>query len=214
MKFNSLDYIIIAVLLLSALTGLKKGFIAAVFGVISTLAGIGMAFLYRDQMAAYVQQHFGLVSSLAGVLEKRFPIAAWVSNQPILSPFSGLSGGLAYIHGQFMDLSYLLVGAICFLLIYMISSSSIKFVGVIFEKMFHWAMLGGMNRVAGAGIVMFKNIIIMAVLTGVFYYPLGLGTKMGINLASQAAVLIRESVLVPYLLQIFVFMQGLIAGSV
>lgn len=214
MEFNSLDYIIIASLLLSALAGFRRGFIASLFGIVSTLAGIGIAFFYRDEATAYLQQHWGLVSSLAGMLEKRMPIAAWVSNQPVLSPLPGLNGGLAYIHGQFMDLSYLLVTAVCFVLLYVISSNLIKIIGMVIEKILHWGILGGMNRVAGAGVGMIKNLIIMAALLGVFYYPLGLGSKIGIKGISQAAVLIQDSALVPHLLQVFIFMQGMITGGV
>ncbi len=214
MEFNSLDYIITAVLLLSALIGYNRGFIASVIRIIGTLAGLGIAFWYKEEAAAYLQQHLGLVSSLAGMLEKRIPIAAWVANQPILAPLPGIKGGMAYLHGQFMDLSNLLVIAGCFLLLFIISSKIIRIIGMMGEKIFRGGILGGMNRLAGAGIVMIKDLIIMAALLGVFYYPLGLGTKIGIEGVSKAAVFIQDSALVPYLLQVFVFMQEMITGGV
>jgi len=215
MGFNELDYIIIAILMLSGLIGYKRGFIASVGGIISTLAGVGIAFLYRDDAAVYLQEHYGVVSSLAAVLEKRMPISAWGSNQPIpLSSLPGLNEGLAYIHRQFTELAYLLVVALCFLLIYMISSYLIKLFGVILEKLFLWGILGGMNQVAGAGIIVTKNIIIMAALLGVLNSPLGLGAKIGIKGISQATVYIQGSALVPYFLKVFTFLQEMITGGV
>ncbi|MDD3363452.1 MAG: CvpA family protein [Syntrophomonas sp.] len=214
MGFNSLDYIIIAILLISGLIGYKRGFVASVGGIISTLVGVGIAFLYRDDAAAYLQEHFGVVSSLAAALEKRMPISAWSSNQPIpLSSLPGLNEGLAYIHRQFTELAYLLVVALCFLLLYMISSYLIKFFCMILEKMFLWGILGGMNQLAGAGTIITQNIIIIAVLLGVFNSPLGLGAKIGINGISQATGYIQGSALVPYLLKVFAFLQGMIAGG-
>ncbi|PKM78736.1 MAG: hypothetical protein CVU90_00185 [Firmicutes bacterium HGW-Firmicutes-15] len=215
MGFNSLDYIIIAVLLLSGLIGYKKGFIASVGGIISTLVGVGVAFLYRNDAAVYLQEHYGVVSSLATTLEKHMPISAWSSKQPIpLASLPGLNEGLAYIHRQFMEMAYMLVGALCFLLLYMISSYLIKMLCAILEKMFLWGILGGMNQVAGAGTIITQNIIIMAALLGVLNSPLGLGAKIGMNGISQAAGYIQGSSLVPYLLKVFVFLQGMIAGGV
>jgi hypothetical protein len=215
MRFNSLDYIIIAILLLSGLIGYKRGFIASVGGIVSTLVGVGIAFLYRNDAAAYLQEHYGVVSSLASALKKRMPISAWGSNQHIpLSSLPGLNEGLAYIHRQFMELAYLLVVALCFLLLYMMSSYLIKFIFVILEKLFLWGILGGMNQLAGAGTIMTQNFIIMAALLGVLNSPLGLGAKIGIKGISQATVYIQGSALVPYLLKVFVFIQGMIAGGV
>lgn len=214
MRFNSLDYIFIAILVLSGLIGYKRGFIASVGGIVSTLVGVVIAFLYRNDAAAYLQEHYGVVSSLAATLEKRMPVPAWSSNQHIpLSSLPGLNEGLAYIHRQFMELSYLLVVALCFLLLYIISSYLIKFFCAILEKLFLGGIRGGMNQLAGAGTIMTQNIIIMAALLGVLNSPLGLGTKIGIKGISQATVYIQDSALVPYLLKVFVFFQGIIAGG-
>jgi uncharacterized membrane protein required for colicin V production len=215
MEFNSLDYMIIAVLLLSGFMGYRRGFIASVGGIVGTLLGLGIAFLYRDDAVAYLQEHYGLVSSLTTVLEKRMPISVWGSNQ--LTPLSSLPGineGLAYVHRQFTELAYLLVMALCFLLLYMISSYLIKFFCAILEKLFLSGILGGMNQVAGAGTIITQNICIMAALLGVLNTPLGLGEKIGIKGLSQAAVYIQDSALAPYLLNVFLFLQGMIVGSV
>ena len=215
MGFNALDYIIIAVLLLSGLIGYKRGFIASVGGIISKLAGVGIAFLYRDDAATYLQEHYGVVNSLASSLEKRLPISAWGLNQPIqVSSLPGLNEGLAYIHRQITEFAYLLVVALCFLLLYMISSYLIKFCCTILEKLFLWGILGGMNQFAGAGTIMIQNIIIMAALVGVLNAPLGLGAKIGMKGISQAAGYIQSATLVPYLLRVFVFLQEMIAGGV
>jgi hypothetical protein len=215
MRFNSLDYIFIAILVLSGLIGYKRGFVASVGGIVSTLVGVGIAFLYRNDAASYLQEHYGVVSSLATALEKRMPISALGSNQAIpLSSLPGVNEGLAYVHRQFTELAYLMVVALCFLLLYMISSYLIKFFCAILEKLFLSGILGGMNQLAGAGTIMTKNIIIMAVLLGILNSPLGLGAKIGVKSISQATVYIQGSALVPYLLKVFAFLQGMIAGGV
>lgn len=82
MGFNALDYLIMITLVVSILIGYQKGLILALGGVVSTLFGLGMAFLFRNPAANYLEEHFGLVSDLTAFLEKRLLHSAGVSEQP------------------------------------------------------------------------------------------------------------------------------------
>ncbi|MDD4802085.1 MAG: CvpA family protein [Syntrophomonas sp.] len=215
MGFNLLDYIIIAILLLSVIIGYQRGFIATLGGILSTLIGVGVAFMYRNDLADYLQEQYGVVTSIAAALEKHLPISAWGSSRTSsLSSLAGLSEGLNFITRQINELAYLLVAIGCFLILFLISSYLIRLLCTVLEKLFAWGILEGINRLAGAGILLIQNIIIITVLLGLTKSPLGLGAAIGITGISRTAEYIEGSLLVPYFLKGFLFLQDIITGSV
>ncbi len=215
MELNTLDQGIIVVLIISGILGYKKGMIASLGGIISTLIGLGVAILYRNEAASYLQEHYGVVSKLTLFLEKRLSIPAWGSNQAGgISSLPAVNEGLAYVHMQFTEFALLLVVALSFLLLYIISSLLIKIFCVVLEKMLNMGKLGVINRTGGAGIILAKNIVIMAMLLGVLAAPLGLGSKIGIKTFYQASGFMEGSCLAPYLMKVYAFLQALVATHV
>jgi len=209
MGFNLLDISIIVILVISVIIGYRRGFIRTIGGIISTLAGLGIAFLYRNEAAAYLQEHYGVVSTLTAFLEKRMSIPATGFSQPGLLSLP-VNQGLAFVHRQFTELAYLIVVTLCFLLLYIISSCLLKFSCAILEKVLCWGILKEINHSGGIGVVLAQNVIIMAVIMGVLNSPLGLGTKMGIKSVSQMTASMHDSVLVPYLLKIFTLLHSML----
>src|SRR5665647_1945170 len=59
---NGLDIVIVIILIAGLITGYRKGFIGALTGIISTLVGLGVAYVYRQAAAEYLQQNYGLVT--------------------------------------------------------------------------------------------------------------------------------------------------------
>lgn len=215
MGFNALDYLIMITLVVSILIGYQKGLILALGGVVSTLFGLGMAFLFRNPAANYLEEHFGLVSDLTAFLEKRLLHSAGVSEQPgLITSLPIVNEGLAALHRQITEFTYLLVAALCFLLLYIISSQLLKLICVILERILKWGILGGINRLGGAVIIVTKNTVIMAVLAGVLISPLKLGAEIGLKSAFLAEYYIEGSVLFPHLLKTFDIMRTLIAKGV
>lgn len=215
MRFNTLDYLIILNIVVSVLIGYQKGLMRSLGGIVSTLAGLGAAFLLRDPAANYLQVHFDLVNDLTAWLEKKILHTAGVSGQPgMLSSLPVVNEGIAAIHRQITEFSYLLVAALCFLAIYMISSHLLKFICAILDKIVNRGIMSSVNHLGGLVIILAQNTIIMAVLAGILVSPLELGAKIGIKSAVWAEFYIGSSVLFPYLLKIFVIMHALIVKSV
>ncbi len=215
MRFNALDYLIIINLVVSLLIGYQKGLIRSLGGVVSTLFGLGVAFLLRNPAADYLQEHFGVVTDLTAWLEKRMLSSAGVSEQPrMIASLPIVNEGLAAIHRQITEFTYLLVAALCFLALYIISSHLLKFICAILDRILNRGIMGRVNRLGGLVIIFAQNTIIMAVLAGVLISPLELGAKIGLSSVSLAEYYIGGSALFPYLLKIFDIMQALILKSV
>lgn len=215
MKFNLLDVIIMLILLTSLIIGYKKGFIGAVAGIVTTVAGLVIAFLYRNQAADYLQEHYGMVSNLTVFLEKKLGIAAGASDQTTwVTSLPMVQAGLAALHRQTAELAYLLVAAGCFLIIYILSSLLIGIFCMLLEKILPRWMLGGINRPGGVLVILTQNILIMAALVGVSAAPLELGVKIGFQGTTQLVAQLQGSLLVPWMLKIFAVMQTIIASAV
>jgi len=215
MGFNALDYLIIINLVVSILIGYQKGLIRSLGGVVSTLFGLGMAFLFRNPAANYLNEHYGVVRDLTSFLEKRLLNSAGVSEQPgLITSLPFVNEGIAALHRQIAEFSYLLVAALCFLLLYIISSHLIKFICVILERTLNWGIVGSLNRLGGVIIIFTQNTVIMAVLAGVLISPLKLGAEIGLKSAHMAEYYIEGSILFPQLLKIFDIMHTLIAKGV
>ena len=215
MSFNALDYLIIINLGVSLLIGYQKGLIRSLGGVVSTLFGLGVAFLLRNPAADYLQAHFGVVTDLTAWLEKRMLSSAGVSEQPgRIASLPIVNEGIAAIHRQITEFTYLLVAALCFLALYIISSHLLKLICAILDRILNRGIMGRVNRFGGLVIIFTQNTIIMAVLAGVLISPLELGAKIGLWSVSLAEYYIGGSVLFPYLLKIFDIMQALILKSV
>jgi hypothetical protein len=215
MRFNALDYLIIIIIAVSILIGYRKGLIRSLGGVVSTLVGLGTAYLLRNPAANYLQEHYGVVSDLTATLEKRLLNSTGVSeSHNMIASLPMVSEGIAAIHRQITEFAYLLVAALCFLAIYMLSSQILKLIWIVLEKTFHHGILEKVNHWGGVLIVLTQDVVIMAVLAGILASPLELGAKIGIRSAFLAANYMEGSVLFPYLLKIFNIMYALIVTGV
>jgi uncharacterized membrane protein required for colicin V production len=213
MEGNLLDLVIIAVLFLSLIHGYRRGFIGVVAGIVSTVTGLLIAFLYRNVAADYLQAQFGMISDLTAFLEKRLLGTAgvdapsgWIASLPMVQ------NGLAALHRQISDFAYLLVAAGCFLVLYVVSSQLIGLICLLVEKLLPRWILGGINKPGGILVLMAQNILIMVALAGILAGPVDLAAKMGIKVAAPAARLMQGSVLLPYLLDGYKWLQDFLQG--
>jgi uncharacterized membrane protein required for colicin V production len=206
---NGLDVAILIILVAGLITGYGKGFIGALTGIISTLVGLGVAYVYRQAAADYLQQNYGLVTTLTTYLEKHLGLWLGVGEPGRLSSLPMLNEGLTLAHRQINEFAYGLVVAVCFLVIYMITSLVISVIGLILGKILPGGSKGALNRVGGAAIILAQNTLIMAALVGILNTPLQMSSAMGLKGTTQALGLLQDSRLVPYLLKIFAWLQGL-----
>jgi len=215
MAFNALDMCILVILVISGLVGYKRGFINAVAGIISTVAGLVIACVYRNPAADFLEEHLGVVSTLTNILEKRLLTSTGLADQSgLFSSLSFVKEGMVYLHQQITEIAFLLVAAVCFLLLYTISSQFLKLMAILLEKALPRLILGHMNRAGGLVLILAQNIIIMAFLSGVLFTPLEMSAQIGFKGAPQTLNLMNSSALITYLLQIFTILQTVVGWGV
>ena len=208
MQLNILDYAIIAILLLSALAGLQRGLFKVIGGLMGILLGLLAAVIFHQELALYMEEYFGLSSWLAAFFQEKLPI-------PALNP--GLVKALEFPAGLADPALYLatsLVIAISFLLILLLGSKLVQLLCRLLETVFARGILSGVNRGLGMGLLVLKNLLIMAVLAGVLVTPLELGARMGLPGALITTQYMHDSFLLEQLLNIFDYVKGLLENKV
>ncbi|MEA4925112.1 MAG: CvpA family protein [Syntrophomonadaceae bacterium] len=214
MRFNGLDYIILICLAASILIGYHKGLVRSLGGVVSTAAGLIIAFIFRNPAASYLQEHFNIVNDFTSILEKRLLNSTGMADQPVaVTSLPFVNQGIAAVHRQITEFSYLLIAALCFLALYIITSQLLKLSCTLLERTLGHGILGKFNHGGGVLIMLTQNTLIMAVLAGVLLSPLELGSNIGIKSAGLAAGYLESSALLPYLLRIFDIIHALIING-
>ncbi|MDD2373669.1 MAG: CvpA family protein [Syntrophomonadaceae bacterium] len=204
MQLNVLDYAIIAILLLSAWAGLRRGLFNIIGGLMGTLIGLLAAVVFHRELALYLEKHFALSTWLAGIFHEKLPL-------PALSP--GLVKVLGYpaeLADPAFYLATSLVIAISFLLILLLGSKLIQLLCKLLEGLLAHGILSGVNRGLGMGLLLLKNLLIMVVLAGVLLAPLELGARMGLPAALISTQYMHDSFLVEHLLNIFDHLKALL----
>ena len=154
MQLSILDYAIIAILLLSALAGFRRGLFNVIGGLMGTLIGLLAAILYHRELALYLEEQFGFSTWLAGVFQEKLPL-------PALNP--GLIKALDFPAGLADPALYLatsLVIAISFLLILLLGSRLVQLLCELLEGILAHGILSGVNRGLGMGLLVLKNLLI------------------------------------------------------
>ncbi len=207
MHFNLLDYIIIAILFLSAITGFRQGFIEALGGMLSTVLALLAAILCYDQLALYLEQNFGLSTILANFIKQKLPILTLSMDQNML--VQGLLA-IPLLTDPAHYLARLLLAAAGFLLVFVLASFVLKLIFAALNSFLSWGLLGGLNRIAGMTLVLIKNLLIMAILFGVSYQPIDLAARMGWSWAGTAMGYMSNSILIASFMDVFMLIKELV----
>lgn len=205
---NSLDYLLLAWLGISALIGFYRGSLGVVGGFISSLAALAAAFIYRDDLAVYLEKEFGLQTMLVQAIAEKLP-------QPVLSgsPLGKLLPSLQslpVVQDKLKDLAQMILIAAAFLLLYIIISQGLQLIVKILQTPLRGGALGGINRLAGMAIMAGKDLLIMAVVLGISYPFIQRGAALGIKGLIKAGSVIDQSQLVPYLNLLFTSLEKLL----
>lgn len=204
MPLNILDYLIIAVLLLSALAGLRKGLVNVVGGLMGILIGLLAAFSFYRELAQYLENAFGINTLLAGFLRDKLPLPAFDR---------GLIEALGYAPGLADPASYLattVLTALSFLLILLLGSKLVQIICQLLDSLFAQGILAGVNRSLGMGLLLLKNLVIIAILAGILLPPLELGAQMGMSGALLITQYMHNSLLLEPLLKLFAYLKSLL----
>lgn len=205
---NSLDYLLLAWLGISALIGFYRGSLGVVGGFISSLAALAAAFIYRDDLAVYLEKEFGLQTMLVQFIAEKLP-------QPVLSgsPLGKLLPSLQtlpIVQDKLKDLAQMILIAAAFLLLFIIISQGLQLIVKILQTPLRGGALGGINRLAGMAIMAGKDLLIMAVVLGISYPFIQRGAALGIKGLIKAGSVIDQSQLVPYLNLLFTSLEKLL----
>ncbi len=212
MPVNSLDYLILALLGISALLGFYRGFLSVLGGLASTLIALFVAVIYRNELALYLEKKFGLDMLLSQAIADKIPQPAW-SSSPAGSLLPSLKT-LPVVQEQLANFAHLILVVLAFLVIYIIISKGLRLIWKVLEAPFRSGVLGGINRLIGLILLAGKDLMIMAVVLGILYPFVKTGAGMGWTGFIDIRNLVDKSSLAPYLFDIFAGLERLLGISV
>jgi uncharacterized membrane protein required for colicin V production len=213
---NWLDWLIIAIIALSAFQGLRRGLLASLAGLAGTLAGLFVAYTYHGQLAEYLAANWHLEEKIKPLIMQLFKI--WTpSHEAVQSatlPFKLISSGGAtgqlpnigdYLANSFTSM---LLEVICFLGLWLITTWVINLAGSVLTRVAQLSLLGTPNRLGGllfGAVRGLAVVIIILVLLGPFQSFISSpgsppGTP-GDTLHRSSAF--EESILLPYFKPLF-----------
>lgn len=206
MQLNPVDYIIIAILLLSLIAGYRQGMVGAVSGVLGFIIGLVLAVFFYHALAGWIDQYWGVSATMAEWLRTEFPLSALAPETSLLN--------LDQLDTIYNDAASFLAGnlllILSFLLILFVGSKVIQFFSRGMNNLLDGTIFSGVNRGLGAAVVMVKNLLIMAVVLGLIMPSLDLGSTMGLSMVSAINGYVGSSLLAEWLLQWFELFKGLI----
>lgn len=196
MTFNIIDYFLLVILVLCALNGLRHGFVLAAGSIMSALAGIALALLCYDNLALYLEQHLGIISSLALFLREKTPMVA------LSVPYGMLVPGFRF-EDTIQYLAYWLVGAIAFFGILFAVGMLLRQVFRWLESLFSMGMASGMNQTLGIILSVLQGAVVIGILIGFSFPAIDMASAMGFPGARILMEFLNASVLVQWLLPLF-----------
>ena len=150
---NWLDWFIIAVIVLSAFNGLRKGLILSLAQTFGFLAGLIVAFIYHGQLADYINMEWHLEDRLA-------PLTIPLLNrwQPIedMAPFMPVQQLLDQLN---IIIAYGIANSVSFLILLAATVVVISVIGNLLDRLLDIKLLKPLNHLSG---------MLFGLLTGLF----------------------------------------------
>jgi len=175
------------------------------------LAGLLIAFIFRNRAAEFLEDYLGLVSTLQHVIEKRLlgdlGETAWVS-VPIFQK------GIESFHQQIGAFAFLVISAFCFLILYIVSSQLIRIFGKVLTRFIHAGYLEKVDRLAGAVLIAIQNLTIIAFSSWLIFIVLSKSADLEIEGAIKAVAYMNQSTLFTGLLRSVTFLAELVRSGV
>lgn len=196
---NVVDCLIITILLLSALSGFRRGLLDAVSKIAGLAAGILAALYYCDDLARLAEEKFALAHLLSAKLET-LPLAVNRLDNPLLQL---VMPGLPAAHDARTWLVGVLITLICFLILLTFVSAAVTWLLKPLTGFFQHGLIGGVNRMAGLILITAKNGLILAVLLWLLF-PVAEGLAR-LNISGAVAVYncLQDSRILALLIDIF-----------
>ncbi|MGE5396397.1 MAG: CvpA family protein [Chitinophagales bacterium] len=208
MILDTLDWLLLAVLILAAINGFRKGLIKSIGGVFSLVVGIWCAVQWWQPITQYLEKNYSVVTTLSVSIAKHIPF-------PVLDDTGGLvpllfKSSLYAYQGMPYHISRVLVSAAVFLLTVSIIAGLTMAIWHILSVVFEWGILGMVNRVGGVAFEVSKVVLVLTILVGVLNPVMQAAARAKLEWAILAMEYMDSSVLVPYLESLFAFMGTII----
>ncbi|HEX3011886.1 MAG TPA: CvpA family protein [Syntrophomonadaceae bacterium] len=202
---NVVDCLIITILILSGLSGFRRGLLDSVGRIFGLAAGLLVALAFCSDLSSWLQDKFSL-NSLLAIRLKAVPKLNVLDNPLLQLIFPDLPGS----HHAYLWLSQAIVIVITFLALLGISSTIITLVWKPLTGLLQHGITGLLNRTAGLLLNVAKNAFILAI---IFFtvFPILKGLA-AINVSIAAVcTLIEDSKILMWLLNCWPRI-GLITG--
>jgi uncharacterized membrane protein required for colicin V production len=177
-KLNWLDWLIVAALAFSAFQGLRSGLVSSVAKLAGILLGFGLGITYYRDLAGYLNNQWHIedkIMPLTGkILNIFFPAKltaapAFYTGSTVspvdlaaaqLSPYSILNS-----YGEYLTRAFtaVIINALCFLALIMVTVWVVNLVGHILSKIADVSFLGPLNHIGGLFFGGVKGIIIVMI---------------------------------------------------
>lgn len=202
MGFTTLDYALLLIFVLAAFTGFKRGFFASLGAIFSTLAALLIAYQYQGLLAQYLEETYGLLTVLSGVLIDKDPaLTTMQAVQEQLNhmgqmalPESFSSTGTITAVPSAEHLASILLTVLSFLLLFISISILLKLIFSLLNHLFNHGAFGSLNRLAGMLLETVKYAIIVAILLLVINPLLKTCSEIGFNWAETTSETIDKSI--------------------
>lgn len=199
MHFNIADYIITAVLLLSAVSGFRHGLFASLGRIASAVLAIGAAFYYGNDFMLYLDNKFHIIDILAEYFYQRIPILA-MSRESALLSFIMPPESIAELTKQ---ITRFLVEPAAYILLFFFAYILFLLLFMVLNCLVSGRFLGGINRTLGMILLIMQSVVIMMIVLGMAMPPLEFAARLDIMGTATLYSCLQDSCLVKYLLGIF-----------
>lgn len=206
---NWLDWLIIAVLGLSALQGLRYGLVASVAKLAGILIGLGVAFTYYRPFAEYLSSQWNMEEKILPLVEGLLKYLPSINTvPPALSPGKLTSAGMLTANNQLNPFGdYLtklfasgVLDALSFLALLLVTVWVVNLAGRILTSIANITLMGPLNHLGGLVFGAVNGLlVVMIVLTLISPFQLSYPTT-GTSLPRGA---FQDSKLLPYFVPLF-----------
>ncbi|MGI6452721.1 MAG: CvpA family protein [Syntrophomonadaceae bacterium] len=206
MQFNWLDGLIALILVISAVSGLRRGFMEAMGSIVGIIVAVFLAVIYHDDLVIFLEAKYGVISYLADKIKGELNLTALSITNPLVDHLD--SPSLLSDPGGY--LARLLVTAGAFIVILFMVKLIIDLVIHGLDSLFSHGVLDWMNRMLGMILVMVKNMLFLSIILGILYPVILTGANMGFEGAITTLAVVDNSKFATSLLGIFSLLKALI----
>lgn len=189
---NIFDFLVIAIIIMSAISGFNKGFINSAGKLVAAALGVVAAIMLYDNLVKYLQEYYGLVDSLSDLIRSKIPLAVSTLDTNI----SGMS-----FEDTAHYLAYLIIVAVSFIIIYLLTNQVVVMLCSGFDHLFSHGFLSLINRLSGLLLAMIKSILIISIVLGLIYPALIVAANIGFYVTLPIINCVNESLTATFMLE-------------